>query len=110
LRQQLAAKTLEVSTSQGHEGNTTWLKRQLREAQDMIIQLRETQRVSEERNVKHFRECEPTMEKVCVALASTQKKLKGNVVLQRQVMNLKRRNWSLRRKLRVSKLQMRPDA
>jgi hypothetical protein len=42
----------------------TWLKRQLREAQDTIIQLCETQRVLEERNVKHFRECEPTMEKV----------------------------------------------
>jgi hypothetical protein len=51
LRQQLAAKTLEVSASQGHEGNMTWLKRQLREAQDTIIQLRETQRMSEERNV-----------------------------------------------------------
>jgi hypothetical protein len=44
LRQQLAAKTLEVSASQGHEGNMTWLKRQLREAQDTIVQLRETQR------------------------------------------------------------------
>jgi hypothetical protein len=64
LRQQLAAKTLEASTSQGHEGNMTWLKRQLREAQDTIIQLREAQRMSEERNVKHFKECEPTMEKV----------------------------------------------
>jgi hypothetical protein len=41
LRQQLATKTLEASTSQGHEGNVTWLKRQLREAQDTIIQLRE---------------------------------------------------------------------
>jgi hypothetical protein len=72
LRQQLAAKTLEVSTSQGREGNMTWLKRQLREAQDTIIQLHETQMVSEERNVKHFRECEPTMEKVRAALASTE--------------------------------------
>jgi hypothetical protein len=70
LRQQLATKTLEVSTSQGREGNTTWLKRQLREAHDMIIQLHETQRVLEERNVKHFRECEPAIEKVCAALAS----------------------------------------
>jgi hypothetical protein len=42
--------------------------------------------VSEERNVKHFRDCEPTIEKVRTTLASTQKKLKGNVVLQRQVM------------------------
>jgi hypothetical protein len=66
----LAAKTLEVSASQGHEGNMTWLKRQLREVQDTIIQLRETQRLSEERNVKHFRECEAAEEKVHAALAS----------------------------------------
>jgi hypothetical protein len=39
--------------------------------------------VSEERNVKHFKECEPSMEKVCTALASAQKKLKQNVVLHR---------------------------
>jgi len=37
LRRQLAAKNLEVSAPQGHEGNTTWLKRQLREAQDTIV-------------------------------------------------------------------------
>jgi hypothetical protein len=48
----LAAKTLEVSAQQGHEGNVTWLKRQLREAQDTIMQLREAQRVSEEQNMK----------------------------------------------------------
>jgi len=83
-------KILEVSTSKGHEGNMTWLKRQLREAQDTIIQLHETQRVLDERNVKHLRECEPTMEKVCTALARAQKNLKGNAVLQRQVMNQKR--------------------
>jgi hypothetical protein len=99
LRQQLAAKTLEASTSQGREGNMTWLKRQLREAQDTIIQLCEAQRMSEERNAKHFKECGPTLENVCAALASAQKRLKGNVVLQRQVMNMKRCNWSLRRML-----------
>jgi hypothetical protein len=33
----------------------TWLKRQLREAQDTIIQLCEAQRMSEERNAKHLR-------------------------------------------------------
>jgi hypothetical protein len=32
LRQQLATKTLEASTSQGREGNMKWLKRNLREA------------------------------------------------------------------------------
>jgi hypothetical protein len=52
LRWQLVAKNLEVSAPQGHEGNTTWLKRQLREAQDTIVQLREVQRVSEEQTMK----------------------------------------------------------
>jgi hypothetical protein len=45
-------KTLEVSAPQGHEGNATWLKRQLREVQDTIVQLREVQRVSEEQKMK----------------------------------------------------------
>jgi hypothetical protein len=45
----LAAKTLEVSAPQGLEGNTTWLKRQLQEAQDTIMQLRKAQRVSGEK-------------------------------------------------------------
>jgi hypothetical protein len=88
----------------------TWLKRQLREAQDTIIQLREAQRMSEERIAKHFKECGPAMENVHTALASAQKRLKGNMVLQRQVMNLKRHNWSLRRTLQISKLQTRPEA
>jgi hypothetical protein len=110
LRQQLAEKTLEASTSQGREGNMTWLKRQLREAQDTIIQLCEAQRMSEERIAKHFKECGPAMENIHAALASAQKRLKGNTVLQRQVMNLKRHNWSLRRMLQISKLQTRPEA
>jgi hypothetical protein len=104
LRQQLVSNTLESSTSHGREGNVTWLKRNLREAQDIIIQLREAQRMSEERNENHFEEFEPAMENIHVALASAHKKLKGNVVLQRQVMNLKKHNQSLRRTLRVSKL------
>jgi hypothetical protein len=32
LRQQLATKITKTSTTRGHEGNTTWLKRQLQEA------------------------------------------------------------------------------
>jgi hypothetical protein len=83
-------KTLKVSTSQGREGSTTWLKRYIRETWDTIIWLCKTQRLLEERNEKYFKECEPTMEKVRVALASAKNKLKGNVVLQRQVMSLKR--------------------
>jgi len=61
----------------------TWLKRQLMEAQDTIIQLHKTQRISKEKNVKHFKECEAVKEKVQMALASVHKKLKGNAVLQR---------------------------
>jgi hypothetical protein len=32
LRRQLASKTMEVSTTQGHEGNVAWFKRQFKEA------------------------------------------------------------------------------
>jgi phage shock protein A len=52
----------------------TWLKRQLREAQDTIVQLREAQRLSEERYAKHSRECEAAEEIARAALASEQKK------------------------------------
>jgi hypothetical protein len=75
-----------------------------------MIQLRKTQRMPEERNAKHFKECGPAMENVRATLANAQQKLKGNVVLQRQAMNPKRRNWSLRGMLRVSKRQTRPEA
>jgi hypothetical protein len=74
LRQQLATKTIEVSAAQGREGNMTWLKRQLREAQDTIVQLCEAQRLSEERYAKHSRECEAAEEKARATLASEQKK------------------------------------
>jgi hypothetical protein len=42
LRWQLATKNMEVSTVQGHEGNVAWIKRQLREAKDTIVQLQES--------------------------------------------------------------------
>jgi hypothetical protein len=74
LRQQLATKTIEVSAAQGHEGKVTWLKIQLREAHDTIVQLREAQRLSEERYVKHSRECEAAEEKAHATLVSEQKK------------------------------------
>jgi len=48
----LAVNTLEVSAQQGREGNVTWLKRQLQEVQDTIVQLHEAQRVSKEQNMK----------------------------------------------------------
>jgi hypothetical protein len=73
LRQQLAAKTLEVSASQGRRKHDV-AQETTQRGTDTIIQLHETQRLSEERNVKHFRECEATEEKVRTALASAQKK------------------------------------
>jgi hypothetical protein len=82
----------------------TWLKRQLREAQDTIIQLRESKRMSEERNENHFKECELTMENVHMALANMQKKLKGNAFQQRQVMNLEKGKMVSQEMLQVSKL------
>jgi hypothetical protein len=45
-------KNQEVLTPQGHEGSTNWLKRQLREAQDMIVQLREVQRMTGKEKMK----------------------------------------------------------
>jgi hypothetical protein len=51
-----------------------WLKRQIRDAQEKIIQLHETHRRSKERNWKHLREHEAVEEEFCIALASAQKK------------------------------------
>jgi hypothetical protein len=48
----------------------TWLKRQLWEAQDKIVHLREAQRASKELNMKHLREHEENEEKVHANLAS----------------------------------------
>jgi hypothetical protein len=96
LRQRLSENTLKASASQGQEGNVTWIKSKLREEQDTIIQLCKTQRISEEINVNHFKECGPALENICATLANAQKRLKGNTVLQRQVINLKRCNWSLK--------------
>jgi len=49
LRWQFAERTLEVSASQGHKGKMKWLKMQLREAKDTIVQMREAQRALKEK-------------------------------------------------------------
>lgn len=74
LRWQLATKTKEASGAQGHEGNVAWLKRQLKEAKDTIVQLQEAQRLTKERHTEHFGECEATEKEARVALANAQKK------------------------------------
>jgi hypothetical protein len=73
LRRQLATKTVEASAAQSHQGNVAWLKRQLREAQDVIVQLREAQRLAKERHEEHPRECEAAGREVCVAPTNAQK-------------------------------------
>jgi hypothetical protein len=39
-------KNQEISASLGRGGSTVWLRRQLRESQDTIVQLREAQRMA----------------------------------------------------------------
>jgi hypothetical protein len=73
LRRQLATKITKASAVRGREGNVAWLKRWLREVQDTIVQLRETQRLMEERHMKHSRECEATEKEARVALANAEK-------------------------------------
>jgi hypothetical protein len=44
--------------------------------------------MSEEKIIEHFKECRPTIDNACAALASAQSKLKRNMVLLRQVKSL----------------------
>jgi hypothetical protein len=71
---QLATNTMEASTTQGHEGNVPWLKRQLREEKDTIVQLQETHRLSEERHKNNSKECEVVGKEAHEALTNAQKK------------------------------------
>jgi hypothetical protein len=81
LRKQLAERTVETPTSQSRAGqlpptsptmrggNVNWLKKQLREAQDVIIELQEEQRVSEEKITENFKECRPAIDNACAYLS-----------------------------------------
>jgi hypothetical protein len=118
LRRQLAEKIIETPTSQSQAGqlsptspttrenNINWLKKQLREAQDVIIELREEKRMSEERIMEHFKECRPAIDNACATLSDAQLKLKRNGALLRQMKNLKRQILSLRRTNRALQLQV----
>ena len=55
----MAERYIETPVSQSQLWNVNWLKRQLKETEDVIIQLREEHRVSEERIIDHFKECIP---------------------------------------------------
>jgi hypothetical protein len=79
------------------EKNIRWLNKKLREAQDQIIKLREEKRISDDRAMKHFKECIPARENACATLSNAQSKLKRNAALFRQVGNLKVHNLTLRK-------------
>jgi hypothetical protein len=91
----MTERTIETQASQSQAGqlpptsptmrerNVNWHKKQLREAQDVIIELWEEQRMSEEKITEHFKECRPAIDKTCATLTSAQSKLKRNAVLLR---------------------------
>jgi predicted RNase H-like nuclease (RuvC/YqgF family) len=72
LKRQLATKTTKPSVAQSRGGNVAWLKRHLKEAQNIIVHLREVQRLVEENHMEHPGECGPAEQEVYVALASVQ--------------------------------------
>jgi hypothetical protein len=63
------------------EKNVRWLNKQLREAQDQIIKLSEEKRISDDRFMKHFKECIPTRQNASATLSNAQSKLKRNAAL-----------------------------
>jgi len=79
------------------------------EAQDLIIQLRENKRVSELRFESHFKECRPAIQDGCATLTNAQSRLRRNALLFRQVGNLKRKKFSLRKENRPLKLKKKSD-
>jgi chromosome segregation ATPase len=82
LRRHMSENTIEMPTLQSRagqlpptspttrEGNVNWLKKHLQEAQDVIIELREEQRMPEEKIIEHFKEYIPSIDYSCASLAS----------------------------------------
>jgi hypothetical protein len=117
LRRKLAETISETPVSQIQEGrrsptsptggekNISWLKKKLRDAQDVIIELREENMISKERIMEHFKECRPAIDDACASLSDAQSKLKRNAVLLRQVKSLNKQNLSLRKTIRDLRLQ-----
>jgi hypothetical protein len=64
------AGQLPPTSATTRERNVNWLKKQLREAQDVIIELREEQRMSEEKIIEHFKECKPAIDNACASLSN----------------------------------------
>jgi hypothetical protein len=103
--------TVEKSHTSPEEGekNVKWLNKQLREDQDLIIQLREEKNLLEIRIQRHFQECGLATTNACATLLKSQAKLKRNALLSRKVQNLKRKKLSLIKENRYLKLQLKFD-
>ena len=86
-----------------------WLNKQLREAHDLIIQLREENWLMEQRIERNFRECVLATKIVCEALSVAQFKLKKNARLSNKIHNLKGNNLSLRKAIKALRLQVKID-
>jgi hypothetical protein len=96
-----------IHTSPGEgERNVKRLNKQLREAHDLIIQLREENITTKKNFDKHLHECGPTISNAYAVISNAQSKLRRNALLHRQVKNLKRHNLSLRKENRTLKLRM----
>jgi hypothetical protein len=81
----------------------------LREAQDLVIQLREEKRVSELEFDRHLKECGPAINNACASLSNAQSKLRKSALLFRQVRRLKRQKLSLKKGNRSLKKRMQFD-
>jgi hypothetical protein len=62
-----------------------WLNKQLREAHELIIHIREQKKLMEQRIQRHFQECVPATKNDCATLSISQLKLKKNAHLSKQI-------------------------
>jgi hypothetical protein len=65
--------------------------------------------MSEERIMKHFKECRPTIDNSCASLSGNELKLKINEALLRQMKIVQRQILSLKRTNRALQLQVTLD-
>ena len=105
---QAASQKSPNSPTEG-EKNIRWMNKQLREAQNEIIKLREERRLIDDRTMRHFKECIPARENACATLSNAQSKLKRNASLFRKVGNLNIPNMSLRKANKDLRLQVKLD-
>jgi hypothetical protein len=74
LKRQLATKTVEALAAKSHRGSVTWIKRKLKEAQNVIVQLREAQRLEGEGHAEYPGESGAVEQEVHMALTFAQEK------------------------------------